>query len=109
MYVVQVTLEIHEALLEEFLDGIHRNALASLRDEPGCLRFDVLRSTDTRARFYFYEIYRDRRAFEFEHRSAPHYASWQEVVAQCVIPGTQVNTYSAPVFPEDVPERPVQP
>lgn len=56
----------------------------------------------------FYEIYRDRRAFEVEHRSAPHYADWRAVVERCVVPGSSSNTYAAPLFPEDIPERPAE-
>ncbi|HWI30028.1 MAG TPA: antibiotic biosynthesis monooxygenase [Microbacterium sp.] len=101
-----VTLDVFEDRIDEFLEGIHANALASLNDEPGCLRFDVHRSIDPHNRFYFYEIYRDRAAFEADHKAAPHYRVWQGVVERCVVPGTQHNAYAEPAFPADIPERP---
>jgi autoinducer 2-degrading protein len=104
MFTVMVELEVHAERIEEFLVGIRTNAHASLRDEPGCIRFDVQRSIEDPARFHFYEIYVDRDAFEVAHRSAPHYAAWQAVVRRCVVPGTQRNTYAAPAFPQDIPE-----
>jgi autoinducer 2-degrading protein len=106
MFTVIVTLDVHEDRIEEFLAGIRTNAHATVRDEPGCIRFDVHRSEDQPNRFHFYEIYVDRDAFEVDHRSAPHYAAWREVVARCVVPGSHVNQFAAPAFPDDIPERP---
>lgn len=106
MFTVIVALDIHDDRLDEFLVGVHVNAEATLRDEPGCIRFDVHRSLDQPNRFYFYEIYTDREAFEVVHRSAPHYEAWREVVARCVVPGSHSNVYAAPSFPDDIPERP---
>jgi autoinducer 2-degrading protein len=104
MFTVMVELHAHAERIEEFLVGIRANAHASLRDEPGCIRFDVQRSIEDPTRFHLYEIYVDRDAFEVAHRSAPHYADWQEVVRRCVVPGTRHNTYASPVFPQDIPE-----
>ncbi|GAB3617260.1 hypothetical protein GCM10027416_18170 [Okibacterium endophyticum] len=105
MYTVMVTLDVHEDRINEFIAGIEANSRASLRDEPGCIRFDVHRAADSPTRFYFYEIYVDRDAFEIEHRAAPHYAVWRGVVARCVVDGSQSNTYAVPLFPEDIPEH----
>lgn len=108
MYTVIVTLDVREDRIDEFLAGIHANARASLESEPGCIRFDVQRSVDPSSRFHFYEIYRDRVAFEEEHKSAAHYRAWQTVVQRCVVPGSQHNVYAEPAFPDDIPERPVR-
>lgn len=104
MYTVIVTLDVHEDRLDEFVTGIHANALATLRDEPGCIRFDVHRSLDHPGHFYFYEIYADKDAFEVAHKSAPHYSAWREVVARCVVPGSHSNICAQPEFPGDIPE-----
>ena len=104
MYTVLVTLDVVPDHVEEFLTGIHTNARASLRDEPGCLRFDVHRSLDDPFRFVLHEIYRDEDAFTKEHRAARHYAAWRDVAARCVRPGRHVNTFLTPAFPEDVLE-----
>ena len=39
-------IEVHVKPPEEFLEVIKRDAVRSVRDEPGCLRFDVLRDND---------------------------------------------------------------
>ena len=104
MYAVFVTLDVIPERLDEFIVGIHANAIATLRDEPGCIRFDVHRSTGVPGRFHFYEVYRDQAAFEVDHRTAPHYAEWRAVVEHCVVTGTQKIIYAEPVFPEDFAE-----
>ena len=55
----------------------HRNAAASLRDELGCLAFDVHQDIAVPTRFHLYEIYVDEDAFRIAHRSSPHYTRWQ--------------------------------
>jgi (4S)-4-hydroxy-5-phosphonooxypentane-2,3-dione isomerase len=56
------------------LTAITENAAASVRDEAGCLRFDVMEDAQ-RPTHYFYEIYRDSEAFG-EYKAAPHFAVW---------------------------------
>ena len=102
MFTVFVTLKVREEQLDAFVEGIHSNVHASLRDEDGCLRFDVHRSSIEPNRFYFYEIYRDRSAFEEQHRRAPHYRDWRAIVESCVEPGTQVIVTAQPEFPDEL-------
>jgi autoinducer 2-degrading protein len=90
--------------MDEFLEELRINARSSLRDEPGCLRFDIHRSHGNENEVLLYEIYADQEAFEVGHRQAPHYAAWREVVARCVPDGGHGNTFAAPAFPEDLPE-----
>ena len=61
---------------EKFLKAIEVDALGSERDEPGCLRFNVLQDGQDQNVYYFYEVYRDAAALE-AHRAAPHYAVWR--------------------------------
>ena len=105
MYTVIVNLRVQPGWLDKFLTGIHANAAASLRDEPGCLRFDVHQQLDDPHAFVLYEISTSRTAFEVDHRRAAHYAAWRDVTAACVVPGSQVNTFCTPVFPQDIPEN----
>lgn len=97
MYTVLVEIRVRDGHLEEFLEGICANAAASLRDEPGCLRFDVHQVRDDPHRVVLHEVYRDREAFEVEHRRAPHYAAWREVARRTVVEGSHRNTYARPV------------
>ena len=41
MFSLMVQMEVRPGRREEFLAGMAANAEASVRDEPGCLRFDV--------------------------------------------------------------------
>ena len=84
MLTVMVDLLVRPDRLGDFLSAIESNAAASVRDEPGCLRFDVHRSLEDPHRFLLHEVYRDRDAFEREHRSAPHYAEWLDAAQRCL-------------------------
>ena len=97
MFTVVVALAVRRERLDEFVEGIRANARASLADEPGCLRFDVHQQVADPTRFLLHEIYTDEDAFYSAHRSAPHYADWQQVAARCVIPGSHVNTFCRPL------------
>lgn len=97
MLTALVALAVRPERLDEFVEGIGANARASLRDEPGCLRFDVHQQVDDPTRFLLHEVYADDDAFHSAHRSAPHYAAWRAVVDRCVVPGSHVNTFARPV------------
>ncbi|MFJ4169646.1 putative quinol monooxygenase [Paenarthrobacter sp. NPDC089714] len=92
MYSLWVTLDVMPAHRGEFLAAIAENARASVRDEQGCFRFDVVELGEAGSNhFAFYEVYRDREAFEQEHKNAPHYFAYRDVSARVVVPGSQVN------------------
>ncbi len=101
MFTVLVNLAARPERLEEFLAGIRDNARASLRDEVGCLRFDVHQQVEDPTRFVLHEVYADEDAFRTAHRSAPHYAAWQQVAERCVVPGSHVNTFCRPLSTEE--------
>jgi autoinducer 2-degrading protein len=89
MFSLVVHVEVQPGRREEFLAGISANAEASVRDEPGCLRFDVCAVAADRHRFVFYELYTDAGAFE-AHKRSPHFAQWRAIVDQVL--ASQVNT-----------------
>ena len=99
MFTVIVNLTVRPDRVEEFLDGIHANALASVRDEPGCLRFDVHRSTEQPHRFVLYEIYASPGAFYTQHRNDPHYVAWRKVATRCVEPRRPDEHFRRPRLP----------
>mmetsp|Transcript_17025 Transcript_17025/g.30755 ORF Transcript_17025/g.30755 Transcript_17025/m.30755 type:complete len:222 (-) Transcript_17025:76-741(-) len=76
---VAVTVKIAEDKIDEFLKVMEQDA-AGTRKEPGCLRFDVLRSVDDPCTFVFYEAYTDDAAVE-HHRSTDNYKAWAEFKA----------------------------
>ena len=89
MFSLIVQLQIDPTGRDEFLDAIRTNAEASVRDEPGCLRFDVCSVRDDPTRFVLYELYADAAAFA-DHKAAPHFADWRAVAARVVL--AQENT-----------------
>ena len=81
---------------ERFLKAIEVDAVGSERDEPGCMRFNVLRDDQDQNVYYFYEVYRDEAALE-AHRAAPHYAVWR--AAADTLDGAPQATRCQTVFP----------
>ena len=82
----------------EFLQAIEVDALGSERDEPGCIRFNVLQDTADENVYYFYEVYKDEAA-RAEHRAAPHYQVWKAAAHTLAAPTERMEC--TPVFPAD--------
>ncbi len=96
MYAVVVPLKVKPEMREKFLAAALDDSTCSVRDEPGCLRFDVLQDNADPNRFFFYEVYKDEAALD-AHRAAPHYAVWKAVAD--TLDGPTVPTRCKPVFP----------
>lgn len=73
-----------------FMPLMSENARASLKTEPGCRRFDVLRGDDP-SRIVLYEVYDDRAAFD-AHLASDHYADF-DARTKDMIRSKQVETY----------------
>ena len=89
MFSLVVQMEVRPGRREEFLAGMAANAAASVRDEPGCLRFDVCAVDGDEDRFLLYELYTDADAFT-AHKASPHFAQWRTVAEHVV--ANQLNT-----------------
>ena len=98
MHVVIVTMRIDPDRRAEFLTAIDAQATASIRDEPGCLRFDVLRSHSDPDVYVLYEIYADEEAFTVAHRATSHYAEWAAAADRLLAAPRTTATY-APALP----------
>ena len=101
MFSLVVQMEVRPGSREEFLAGMTANAETSVRDEPGCLRFDVCSVEGDENRFLLYELYADADAFA-AHKQAPHFTEWRKVADRVVASqhnttGTLVATNSAEV------------
>ena len=99
MFTLVVQLEVRPGRREEFLAAISANAEASVRDEPGCLRFDVSAVEGDEHRFLLYELYADAAAFA-AHKASPHFAQWRTVAEQVLVgqvttPASLLVTHSA--------------
>ena len=79
MYSIFVTINVKPEYVEQFMQASFGDARGSVRDEPGCFRFDINQNAEVPARFHLYEVYRDEAAFEL-HRQAPHFEEWISTV-----------------------------
>src|SRR5262249_2912570 len=96
MLAIWVKARIKPDMRDKFLKAIEADALGSERDEPGCLRFNVLQDAKDANVYYFYEIYKDEAALE-AHRAAPHYAIWRDAADS--LDGPPEAVPCQPVFP----------
>ena len=83
MFTVIVSLRVKPDMVGRFLEVMGETSRASRRDEPGCLRFDVVRDNDDPDHYLFYEVYRDADAFA-AHRDSDHFAQWREAADVCL-------------------------
>ncbi|MPZ47933.1 MAG: antibiotic biosynthesis monooxygenase [Dehalococcoidia bacterium] len=79
MQILVVEVHIKPEMRERFLAAITEDAEHSERDEPGCLRFDVLQDTEDEDTFFYYEVYRDEAALQ-AHRDSPHFKKYFDQV-----------------------------
>ena len=80
LFTVVVDFQLKPGARAQFRRLIDVNADASVRDEPGCLQFDVLEPDGEGDRVLLYEIYTDKAAFE-AHLRAPHYRTFADASA----------------------------
>ncbi len=107
MYVLIVPIHIQPEHREAFLESMLDDAIGSVRDEPGCLRFDVIQDSSDPNCIYLYEVYQDEAAFQ-AHTEAPHFVRWRETVKDWFAAPPEV-TFGTNIFPPDdawVPQAP---
>jgi quinol monooxygenase YgiN len=102
-FVVVVDFRLRPGARAAFRALIDENAIASVRDEPGCRRFDVVEVRGDPERVLLYEIYDDPAAFD-AHRDTAHFARFDAasgplVASKTVIAGDLV--CAGGVAPED--------
>lgn len=81
LFSIFVTINVKADRLEEFTQASFGDAQGSVRDEPGCFRFDIHQDATIPTRFYLYEVYRDEQAFQ-AHLEAPHFKTWIATVKE---------------------------
>lgn len=78
MYIIIEPVQIKEGFKKRFIEGLTENARSAVRDEPGCLRFDVVQDGNDDRRIWIYEVYVDEAAFQ-AHTRTPHFLKFQDV------------------------------
>lgn len=99
MHSIFVTVNVHSEHLAAFTEASFGDARGSVRDEPGCFRFDIHRDKDLATRFYLYEVYEDEAAFA-AHLETPHFKKWIETVKP-MLDGELEKVEMTTVFPSD--------
>lgn len=99
MISIFVTLQIRPGFRGQFAEASLGDARGSVRDEPGCFRFDILADDSDPNRFHLYEVYEDQDALE-AHRNAPHYKKWRDTVHDW-FDGEPKRILMTTVFPSD--------
>src|SRR6266446_950911 len=92
-HTILVEFKLRGGMRPRFVDLVRANAASSLRDEPGCQRFDVF-VPDSGDDVVLYEEYGDRAAFA-EHCRSPHFRLFDSEVASMVV-SKRVTVLDAP-------------
>ncbi len=79
MFVVTVNFVIKKDHIDEFEPVMKKQARNSLRDEAGCLRFDVCSDPKDRSRIFLYELYESADAFAL-HLKTKHFLDFDKTV-----------------------------
>ena len=84
LFVVVVEFQLKPGMRAQFRALIDANADASVRDEPGCLQFDVMEAEGETGHVLLYEIYTDRAAFE-SHLKTGHFRLFNDESADMIL------------------------
>jgi quinol monooxygenase YgiN len=105
-FVIIVDFRLKPGTAARFHDLIAENARASVREEPGCRRFDVLATQDDPDRVVLYEIYDDEAAFE-AHLKTRHFATFDSASTPLVVSRT-IERYRLAVEGSAHPDMPAE-
>ncbi|HIB56931.1 MAG: putative quinol monooxygenase [Alphaproteobacteria bacterium] len=100
MMSIFVTIKIKEGFSDQFREASFGDSEGSVRDEPGCFRFDILQNSECRQVFHLYEVYEDDQAFE-AHKKTPHFKKWFSAVEPW-LDGEIKSVKMSTVFPSDI-------
>ena len=82
-FAIVVEFRLQPGARERFIELVTANAAASVRDEPGCRRFDILLPENGGDRVDLYEIYDDADAFA-AHLETPHFKRFKAASTELV-------------------------
>lgn len=82
-FVIIVDFHLNPGARDAFRPLMDANARASVREEPGCRRFDVVEPEGEPDRILLYEIYEDEAAFD-AHCRTPHFLAFDADSASLV-------------------------
>ena len=82
-FVIWVVFDVKPEAFDKFYEAALDDSTCSVRDEPGCLQFDVLAPTAGGTKFAFYEVYKSKDAFA-AHMEMPHFKRFAAVADEAL-------------------------
>lgn len=86
MFVIFVTMNVKQGYIEEFLAACVEEGEACDRDEPDCLRFEILLDKKVPNRVHAIEVFKDELCLQ-PHWETPHFKKWWDTVEHMIDPG----------------------
>jgi autoinducer 2-degrading protein len=83
MHIVLVQVTVKPEMLGEFERALLQNARESVKNDPGCLRFDVSQARENPLQWVLHEVY-DREESHAAHRKAPHFLAYSAVAERAI-------------------------
>ena len=84
MYCLLLKTQLKPGSFDAFIEAMTINAAASVRDEAGCVTFDVLRDRSDPDLVWLYELYHDEAAFE-AHTQTAHFLASRPLVNPLIL------------------------
>ena len=104
MIVLMVQLNVDPERIDQFMEASKGVARASVHNEPGCRRFDIVQDENVPTRVAFTEIFDDEAAV-YAHPRFEHYPQWRAATADGSLPQGQWERVLVrkcqSVFPDD--------
>lgn len=89
MLTVNVTVNVKEEYIQDFIKVTIKNAEGSNKEE-GIVRFDIIQNQEKTNEFMLVEVYKSTEAIAL-HKETEHYKVWQDTVANMMeTPRTKV-------------------
>ena len=86
MFAIFVTVNVKPNCMEPFLAACVEEGEASVREEPNCLRFEILRDKGDRNRVCFIEVFNDEQSLQV-HWETPHFEKMWETIKDMIDSG----------------------
>jgi autoinducer 2-degrading protein len=99
MYILLVRLSVKKDKVDEFIKESIGDAEGSVRNEPGCRRFDIIQDSTDPTQFAFCEVYDDEEAFK-AHTTYEHFKIWAKNTEDFYSAETEVS-FCKPVYPNE--------
>jgi autoinducer 2-degrading protein len=77
LYVIHAPVLVRRDMVDDFVEALRLDAEASVREEPGCLRFDIHQNLKNPEELYLYEVYVNKAAFDPTARHPTSRRGWR--------------------------------